>query len=158
DEPALLLLHGREEREGGRRQLEVRRLSTDRAQSRRMEANRNDAAGRYGDGIRLACAGRVQLGAFANGDLRQERQEAGVGPTGRQWRRRQHAAGRASVAERTMKTLLCGSAVACLLFSAPALAQPVPRTPDGKPDLSGVWQPGSDRPGTWAEANQGVGV
>src|SRR2546422_8645405 len=35
---------------------------------------------------------------------------------------------------------------------------PLPRTPDGHPDLSGVWQPGSDKPGTWAEANQGVGV
>jgi hypothetical protein len=35
---------------------------------------------------------------------------------------------------------------------------PVPRAADGHPDLSGVWQPGSDRVGTWAEANQGVGV
>lgn len=34
----------------------------------------------------------------------------------------------------------------------------VPRTPDGKPDLTGVWQPDSDQPGTWEEANQGVGV
>ena len=35
---------------------------------------------------------------------------------------------------------------------------PVPRTADGHPDLTGVWQPGSDRVGTWEEANQGVGV
>jgi hypothetical protein len=34
----------------------------------------------------------------------------------------------------------------------------VPRAPDGKPDLTGVWQPDSDQPGTWEEANQGVGV
>lgn len=36
--------------------------------------------------------------------------------------------------------------------------QGVPRAADGKPDLTGVWQPDSDQPGTWEEANQGVGV
>jgi len=34
----------------------------------------------------------------------------------------------------------------------------VPRAADGKPDLSGVYQPGSTRVGTWEEANQGIGV
>jgi hypothetical protein len=54
------------------------------------------------------------------------------------------------------------AALAVLLTPGFAAAQqktpPVPRTADRHPDLSGVWQPDSDRVGTWAEANQGVGV
>ncbi len=34
----------------------------------------------------------------------------------------------------------------------------MPRTPDGKPDLTGVWQGGSTTPGSWEEANRGTGV
>ena len=47
----------------------------------------------------------------------------------------------------------CFPVLFALLIPASASAQRVPRAADGKPDLSGVYQPGSDTPGTWAEAN-----
>jgi hypothetical protein len=34
----------------------------------------------------------------------------------------------------------------------------VPRASDGKPDLTGVWQGGTTRRGSWEEANTGLGV
>jgi hypothetical protein len=37
-------------------------------------------------------------------------------------------------------------------------AGPAPRASDGKPDLTGVWQGGSTRRGSWEEANSGLGV
>jgi len=43
--------------------------------------------------------------------------------------------------------------------TASAAAQAaVPRAADGKPDLTGVWQGGSNRPGKWEDANNGLGV
>jgi hypothetical protein len=41
--------------------------------------------------------------------------------------------------------------------TAPAKSS-VPRTPDGKPDLTGVWQSGSTVRGNWEDANAGVGI
>ena len=35
---------------------------------------------------------------------------------------------------------------------------PAPRAPNGKPDLTGVWQGGSTQRGSWEEANRGTGV
>src|SRR5437667_1947144 len=61
-----------------------------------------------------------------------------------------------------MRTKFLLAALAVLLAPAFAAAQAktptVPRTADGHPELIGVWQPDSDRAGTWAEANEGVGV
>lgn len=37
-------------------------------------------------------------------------------------------------------------------------AGPLPRASDGKPDLTGVWQGGSNIPGPWQEANSGLGL
>jgi hypothetical protein len=66
---------------------------------------------------------------------------------------------RASAIVTTACCLACGSPRS---DSNPAAETPatsaVPRTTDGKPDLTGVWQGGNGRRGTWEEANSGLGV
>jgi hypothetical protein len=50
-------------------------------------------------------------------------------------------------------------ATIALVYSPLAFAQSgVPRASDGKPDLSGVWQGGTNVRGTWEEANSGLGI
>jgi hypothetical protein len=45
-----------------------------------------------------------------------------------------------------------------LLAAQNAPKSAVPRAADGKPDLTGVWQGASSVPGSWEEANSGLGV
>src|SRR5436305_15067277 len=61
-----------------------------------------------------------------------------------------------------MMRTLCFLLAIALVCSAPLLfaqaKSDFPRGPDGKPDLTGVWQGGSTLRGSWDEANGGLGV
>jgi hypothetical protein len=60
-----------------------------------------------------------------------------------------------------MRRILAATLLGVTFGAAIAFAQTkgaVPRAPDGRPDLTGVWQGGSTTPGSWDEANGGFGV
>ena len=58
-----------------------------------------------------------------------------------------------------MRALFAATTVFTVFGVALVSAQStVPRMPDGKPDLTGVWQGGSTQRGSWEEANGGTGV
>ena len=62
-----------------------------------------------------------------------------------------------------LRLLVLAATAAVCLVALPAAQQktypPVPRTADGHPDMTGVYQAGGNgRIGTWDEANQGIGV
>jgi hypothetical protein len=59
----------------------------------------------------------------------------------------------------TMWCVACGSPLTTAnQESKTPAAGAIPRAADGKPDLTGVWQGGNGRRGTWEEANSGLGV
>jgi len=53
--------------------------------------------------------------------------------------------------------LLAALSIGMVLAQKPAFP-PAPRAADGHPDLTGVWQGNTNRPGSWEEANTGFGV
>src|SRR5688572_16863957 len=151
DEPSQLFLRGCQgrRREGG--QLEARRLSSGRAVPDRLEERRHHEAGRYGGGFRLARQRRHELGTLPGGHL-VRRQKAVLRASCRYRRRRKNSCGGGAV----MRGFLVAVVVATICLPLPVFAQrgvrstgatpakgAVPRTPDGKPDLTGVWQGGS---------------
>ena len=59
---------------------------------------------------------------------------------------------------RTFPAVLVAVWSVAIAAQAPRPETGVPRTANGKPDLTGVWQGGSTHPGNWEEANAGTGV
>ena len=56
-----------------------------------------------------------------------------------------------------MRTIAAIALLSCAVVAGAPKKGPFPRMPDGKPNLTGVWQGGSTARGTWEEANMGTG-
>src|SRR3984957_7903129 len=57
-----------------------------------------------------------------------------------------------------MRALAVIALLSCVMVAQAQKKSAFPRTPDGKPNLTGVWQGGSTARGTWEEANKGTGL
>src|SRR5215831_7924960 len=112
----------------------------------------------------MAGAGRRKLGALS-GDHIDGWQETLFWPSCRNRRWRQHSGCGGEV----MRSILIAGILGLTLLPMGLQAQTatrkaassrsaIPRMPDGKPDLTGVWQGGSTQRGSWEEANTGTGV
>src|SRR5262249_13828666 len=133
-----------------------------------MEARRYSEARRRNYSERLAGPRWWKLGPFPRSHL-QRRKEAFLWPPSRYGRWRQCSIGCCSL-EAIMRYRFISYLAAALALAAlplavtgqnggPPKASPkVPRAADGHPDLNGVWQGGSNRIGTWEEANGGGGT
>ena len=58
----------------------------------------------------------------------------------------------------TSRSAMTSRLFLCCVAALNLFAAQVPRAPDGKPDLTGVWQPASTIRGSWEEANAGDGL
>src|SRR5438046_3124981 len=92
-----------------------------------------------------------QLGAFPRNHIRR-RQETILRTSVRHRRRGKHSCRGGALMHSLIAVFLMMA-----LLQAPA-KKPVPRTSNGKPDLTGVWQGGSTVRGNWEDANGGTGV
>src|SRR5262249_17491595 len=124
----------------------------------RLEERCDDEGRRPDQRYRMAGQGRLQCGAFA-GNYVAFRQKNDLWPAAqhRRWRR---GSGRGGAMMRGLPLPLLIQLVSSSWApaQAKAVANGVPRAADGKPDLTGVWQGGSNVRGAWQEANSGLGL
>src|SRR5262245_34507087 len=121
-----------------------------------MEERRHNENRRphYGNG--LAGSRRFKLGALSRNHFSRW-EEVDVRSSFRDWGRWTCPSRGCEVMRRFLVTAILVLAFSVVnLFAQPG--SPVPRGPDGKPDLTGVWQGGSTLRGNWEETNAGLGV
>jgi len=68
------------------------------------------------------------------------------------------SAGRLTASVLMVMSVATSSSLSSMSSMSAQARSPVPRTSDGKPDLTGVWQGGNTVRGSWEEGNRGVGV